>query len=75
MADVSDVLSLLSGMAAAAVYPNGTAQPSVCNADIKVYPGWPVPNVLDTALAAGKLHISVYPLGTERKTSRHLGRP
>lgn len=75
MADLSDVLNALTGLVAAAVYPNGTAQPSVCNAAIKVYPGWPVPNVLEADLKAGKVHVSVYSLPTERKTSRHIGRP
>lgn len=75
MADISDVMNQISGLVAAAVYPSGTANPSVANAGIKVYPGWPVPNVLDADLVAGKAHISVYPLATERKTSRHIGRP
>ena len=75
MADLSDVLNQIVGMSATAVYPNGTANPSVANAGIKIYAGWPVPNVLETDLAAGKAHISVYPLATERKTSRHIGRP
>lgn len=75
MADVSDVLSSLAAMVAGAVYPNGTASPSVCNAPVKVYPGWPVPNVLEADLKAGKVHVSVYSLPTERKTSRQIGRP
>lgn len=75
MADISDVLTLLAGKVAAAVYPHGTAMPSVANADIRVYPGWPVPNVLDADLAAGCAHISLYPLSTERNSSRHIGRP
>ncbi|WP_230371026.1 hypothetical protein [Paludibacterium denitrificans] len=40
MADLSDVLNTLSGLVAAAVYPHGTSQPSVCNAPVKAYPGW-----------------------------------
>lgn len=75
MADLSDVMNQIVGITATAVYPNGTANPSVANTGIKVYAGWPVPNVLDADLVAGKAHISVYPLATERKTSRHIGRP
>lgn len=75
MADLSDVLNQIVGMCATAVYPKGTSQPSVANVGVKVYAGWPVPNVLEADLAAGKAHVSVYSLATERKTSRHIGRP
>ncbi|QBJ80516.1 hypothetical protein [Aquitalea sp. USM4] len=74
MADISDVQSQLVAEIAAIVYPNGTSQPSIAAIPVKVYPGWPVANVLDADLAAGKVHISVYPLPTERKTTRHVGR-
>ncbi|MHA3052523.1 hypothetical protein [Acinetobacter sp. ANC 4640] len=75
MADLSDVMNQIVGMTATAVYPNGTANPSVANVGVKVYAGWPVPNVLEADLAQGKAHVSVYSLATERKTSRHIGRP
>lgn len=75
MADISDVMNLMVGQIAAVVYPNGTASPSIVNAAVKVYPGWPVPNVLDTDLGANGIHISVYPLTTERKLSVEMGRP
>lgn len=75
MADISDVLNQIVGMCATAVYSNGTNNPSVSSNAVKIYPGWPVPNVLDTDLRQGNAHVSVYPLATERKTSRHIGRP
>jgi hypothetical protein len=75
MADVSDVSNLLVSLATGAAYPNGTASPSICVAPVKLYAGWPVANVLDADLKAGKVHVSVYPLPTERKTSRQIGRP
>ena len=74
MADLSDVLNSLSTIAAQAVYPNGTGSPSVADVPVKIYPGWPVPNVLETDIAAGIVHVSVYSLPTERRTSRHIGR-
>lgn len=74
MADLSDVLNQLAAQVAAIVYPNGTGQPSISGIPIKIYPGWPVPNVLDADLSAGKAHISVYPRGPDRKTTRYLGR-
>lgn len=73
MAGLSDVLNQLAAQAAAVIYPNGTAQPSACGMPVKIYPGWPVPNVLETDLAAGTVHVSVYPGNTERKTTRSIG--
>jgi hypothetical protein len=59
---------------AAIAYPNGTGQPSAAGIPIRVYPGWPVPNVLEDDLEAGWAHVSVYPHGKDRKTTRYLGR-
>ncbi|AXT46354.1 hypothetical protein [Chromobacterium rhizoryzae] len=72
MADQSDVITQLAAMSAAALYPAGTSQPSPSGYPVKVYPGWPVPNVLDADLLAGKVHLSIYPLATERNTTRHI---
>lgn len=74
MAGQTDVLNQLVGQAAAIIYPNGTTQPSICGMPVKIYPGWPVPNVLEADLKAGKVHVSVYPGTTERKTTRSIGR-
>ncbi|WP_248769066.1 hypothetical protein [Pseudomonas sp. MWU12-2345] len=74
MAGQSDVMNKLVGMIAAVLYPNGTGQPSIAGLGIKIYEGWPVPNVLETDLKAGKAHVSVYPSATERQTTRELGR-
>lgn len=61
MADLSDVLTALAQGLAAALYPNGTAQPSVVGADCFVFPGWPDTQSLDADLAAGKVQVSVFP--------------
>lgn len=74
MADVTDVSNALVAMAAQAIYPNGTSGASAAGVPVKAYAGWPVPNVLESDLKAGKAHVSVYPLPTERRTSRHIGR-
>jgi hypothetical protein len=42
MADISDVTAFLANSATAAVYPNGTSQPSVANMDVLVHEGWPI---------------------------------
>lgn len=74
MASLTDVLKQIAAQVAAIAYPNGTGQPSATGIPIRVYPGWPIPNVLETDLAAGSAHISVYPAGKDRKTTRYIGR-
>ena len=71
MADVMDVCDALVSAIVGAVYPSGTSQPSVAGVQVTVYPGWPVPAVLDEALKDGKVHVSVYPRPDERNTSRY----
>ncbi|MCG7388754.1 hypothetical protein [Pantoea sp. ACRSB] len=75
MADSSDVSNTLAGMIAAAAYPNGTSQASISGSVIKIYPGWPVPNVLQQDINAGGVHISLWALPAERKIGSELGRP
>lgn len=74
MASLTDVLKQVAAQVAAIAYPNGTGQPSAAGIPIRVYPGWPIPNVLDTDLTAGTAHISVYPAGKDHKTTRYIGR-
>lgn len=71
MADVSDVANTLVGLAASAVYPNGTGQASVTGAGIRVYQGWPVPQSLDADLKVGICHVSVFARPEERNVSRY----
>ena len=71
MADLSDVLSILSSTVESAVYPNGTPSPSFANVDCKIFSGWPVPADLDTDIAAGKIQVSIYPVpAMDRNVSR-----
>jgi hypothetical protein len=74
MADLSDVTALLAQSAAAAVYPNGTGQPSVVNALVNVFEGWPEAQSLDATLAAGGAQVSVYPqmAGSSSTTAQYL---
>jgi len=75
MADPSEILNVIAGQVAAIVYPNGTASPSITGAVVKVYPGWPVPDILQADIKNSGVHISIYPLPTERKLPTALGRP
>lgn len=70
MADLSDVSAALQALAVQALYPSGTAQPSVAGVPIKVYPGWPIPLQLDPDLAAGTCHVSIFPRPEEHNTTR-----
>ncbi|MBV9251100.1 MAG: hypothetical protein JO227_17850, partial [Acetobacteraceae bacterium] len=72
MADQSDVESVLVGLVAAALYPNGPTEPSVPGPDCRIYRGWPQSAALDADLSAGKINVTVFPSGDPgRVTSRY----
>ena len=71
MADLDDVMNALTSLIAGVIYPNGTGNASVVGAPVKIYPGWPVPNVLDDDIKAGHAHVSIFPRPEERNTTRH----
>jgi hypothetical protein len=76
MADLSDITAFLGHTAARAVYPNGTAAPSACGMDVKIFEGWPLADQLDLDMAGqiivngqaqdrpgGKVaNVSIYPM-------------
>lgn len=71
MADLTDVQNALATLIEGAVYPNGTGAASAINADVRIFPGWPSPEDLDSDLLAGKVNVSIYSqAGVERNTSR-----
>ena len=55
MADLSDLTAYLANAAGAAIYPNGTGQPSVAGADCLIYEGWPIGDQLDLDLKGMQL--------------------
>jgi len=55
MADISDVTAYLTTAIVAAVYPNGTSQPSVATMDVRVFEGWPMPDQFDLDMAGKTL--------------------
>jgi hypothetical protein len=61
MADLSDVTAYLAQQVAAAVYPNGIAQPSVASMDCRIYEGWPIPDQLDNDLTGFMMNNAVNP--------------
>ncbi len=72
MADISAVEDALSSAIAAALYPNGTANPSAITSPCKVYRGWPNAASLDQDLKAGAVNVSVYSRpGMEKNVSRY----
>jgi hypothetical protein len=71
MSDLTDVQNALVTLMAGIAYPNGTSNPSVVGAPVRIYPGWPIPLELDADLAAGICHISVYPRPEESNSTRY----
>ncbi len=72
MADQSDVENALVTLASAALYPDGTAAPSVPGPDCRIYRGWPTSAALDSDLSAGKINVTVFPgAGPGMATTRY----
>lgn len=75
MADLSDVEEALLRLAAAVLYPEGTAAPSVIGRACRLYRGWPQGAALDADLAAGLAHVTVFPEARPQAvTTRHPDR-
>lgn len=75
MASISDVEAALVGLINGVIYPTGSP-PSALGYPVKIYAGWPDPGTLETDMTetAGKpgaAHVSVYPLPSERNTTRY----
>jgi hypothetical protein len=72
MPSQSNAEDALVALAAAALYPNGTAAPAAIDATIRLYRGWPNAAALDTDLTAGHVNVSVFPVpGATRITTRY----
>lgn len=70
MADIYDVQVVMAQLAQEAVYPNGLSQPSVAECAVRIFPGWPLPNTLDSDLTARNAQISIFPSNIARSTTR-----
>jgi hypothetical protein len=66
LADISDITAYLAQAAVNACYPNGTSQPSVAGADVLVFEGWPIPEVLDFDLTGRMLGANGQPVPRPR---------
>lgn len=60
MADLSEVEDALLQRAAAVLYPEGPAAPSILGTVLRLYRGWPQGAALDADLAAGLAHVTVF---------------
>lgn len=67
MSDLPDVLDALAGLALGVFYPTPPAQGNspVTNTPVKIYPGWPVPDQLNSDLSAANggiptINISIF---------------
>ena len=70
MADIYDVQNALAALAETAIYPNGIENPSIVNADVRIFPGWPIPDTLDADLTARKVQVSIFPADIARVSTR-----
>lgn len=70
MADLDDILGTLVTLITGVIYPSGIDHSSVTGGAVKIYEGWPIPSILESDLAAGSSHISVFPQQVERNTTR-----
>lgn len=71
MAELSEVEQTLVCLIAQAVYPLGTAAPSVIDSPVRVYRGWPIPQSFDADLKNGVAHVSVFPLDVEQNVTKY----
>jgi len=62
MADIDDVSNAIASLVSTAVYPNGISQPSISGAQVRIFPGWPIPAQLDADMAAGVSNVSIFPM-------------
>lgn len=73
MADQSDVETVLVGLVAAILYPQGQTATSILGRVCRIYRGWPNSAALDADLAAGVVNVTVFPQsGHQRNTTRWL---
>ncbi|MCC3246681.1 hypothetical protein LG047_15375 [Methylocystis sp. WRRC1] len=90
MADLSDVTAAILDLAVAAVYPNGTGQPSVSSTPVRLFEGWPIADQLDLDLQGKQLdasgavvsngvgpiaNVSVFPMQGTSQTFQILDKP
>jgi hypothetical protein len=69
MAGLQEVTNILVGMAGVAVYPHGSTSASVSGDNVRIFPGWPQPDLLQRDMGRGVAQVSVYPLDTENRTT------
>jgi len=75
MADLSDVTAAIATIVSAAIYPNGTSQPSVSGGPVRIAEGWPIPAQLDADLKAGTAQVTIFPMaGNQAATYQPLNR-
>lgn len=68
MADEIDVANAFGAMLEGIVYPGGLAAASAIVAPVEIYRGYPEQEELDPDLAAGKVHVSIFPMNGVEST-------
>lgn len=70
MADLGDMMMTIAQNLVTPIYPNGTGNPSIINADVRIEQGWPIRSQLDVDLQNGRAHVSVFPMGQPRDVTK-----
>ncbi len=72
MANLSDVEDTLVSVVSGILYPNGASNPSVISSvdNIYIYAGWPRPADLEGDAKANNAHVTIFPQGQGRDTTR-----
>lgn len=73
MADLEEIMSTLAAFVAGTIYPNGTGagEPNLVGVCTKIAPGWPAAQALEQDLIAGKVNVTIYPMGSDKNVTRH----
>lgn len=74
MATINDVYNAIGAIVLSTIYPNGTSQPSIINAGVKIIKGWPLNDELNNDLSAGNAQVSIFKLDSYERKTNYLGR-
>ena len=75
MADLEDVLATLLAVAASAIYPAGTGQPSITGQPTRLRIGWPVSEELRAEAEKGITNVTIFADDSERNVTDVISAP
>jgi len=72
MSNLSDIEDTLVNVVTGILYPNGIDNPSIVPSvnNIRIYAGWPVPPAFEADFQLNNSHVTIFPQGAARNTTR-----